>query len=189
MDIQTHQFTNYIDTSTATMRWNLGWLMVGLITVLFTETGCLLQPFVEIGNVENKSYIFPKNVFDNAIFFLIFHSIYDYYILAGGFNSTRIVENVRDGLIQDGQQIHVFMISTIHGDTLYLKLTLSLKLKKDLVFGASRRIYILNFLICAFTTHVWRCICCIYILKTFLHTAFIKLNYFQPLLTNKRLSN
>ena len=82
-------------------------------------------------------------------FLLIFYSIYDYYILAGGFNSTRIVENVRDGLIQDGQQIHVFMTSTIHGDTLYLKLTLSLKLKKDLVFGASRRIYILNFLICA----------------------------------------
>ena len=92
-------------------------------------------------------------------FLLIFHSIYDYYILAGGFNSTRIVENVRDGLIQDGQQIHVFMTSTTHGDTLYPKLTLSLKLKKDLVFGASHRIYICNLLICAFTTHLWRCIC------------------------------
>ena len=80
-------------------------------------------------------------------FLLIFYSIYDYYILAGGFNSIRIVENVRDGLIQDGQQIHVFMTSTIHGDTLYLKLTLSLKLKKDLVFGASHRIYICNLLI------------------------------------------
>ena len=114
--------------------------------IRYVGTKCLLQTCC----LENK-------LFDNAIFFLIFHSIYDYYILAGGFNSTRIVENVRDGLIQDGQQIHVFMISTIHGDTLYLKLTLSLKLKKDLVFGASRRIYILNFLICAFTTHVWRC--------------------------------
>ena len=59
------------------------------------------------------------------------------------------MENVRDGLIQDGQQIHVFMISTIPGDTLSPKLTLSLKLKKDLVFGASRRIYILNFSIWA----------------------------------------
>ena len=108
---------------------------------------------METGNVENKIYIFHQNVLsniDNAFLFLIFHSIYDYSILAGGFNSTRIVENVRDGLIQDGQHIHVFMISTIHGDTLYLKSTLSLKLKKDLVFGASRRIYILNFLVCAF---------------------------------------
>ena len=77
------------------------------------------------------------------------------------------MENVRDGLIQDGQHIHVFMISTIHGDTLYLKLTLSLKLKKDLVFGASRRIYILNFLICAFTTHVWRCIYMLYMLDIY----------------------
>ena len=100
---------------------------------------------------------------ENALFFLIFHSIYDYYILAGGFNSTRIVENVRDGLIQDGQQIHVFMTSTTHGDTLYPKLTLSLKLKKDLVFGASHRIYILKLSICAFTTHLWRCM---YIFRT-----------------------
>ena len=97
-------------------------------------------------------------------FLLIFYSIYDYYTLAGGFNSTRIVENVRDGLIQDGQQIHVFMISTTHGDTLYHKLTLSLKLKKDLVFGASHRIYILKLSICAFTIHLWRYICiCIYL--------------------------
>ena len=97
-------------------------------------------------------------------FLLIFHLIYDYYTLAGGFNSTRIVENVRDGLIQDGQQIHVFMTSTIHGDTLYLKLTLSLKLKKDLVFGASHRIYILKLSTCAFTIHLWRYICiCIYL--------------------------
>ena len=116
-------------------------------------------------------------------FLLIFHSINDYYILAGGFNSTRIVENVRAGLIQDGQQIHVFMTSTTHGDTLYLKLTLSLKLKKDLVFGASHRIYICNLLICAFNTHLWRCI---YILKTFLPTVFIKLNYlFTTLLIYK----
>ena len=77
------------------------------------------------------------------------------------------MENVRDGLIQDGQQIHVFMTSTTHGDTLYPKLTLSLKLKKDLVFGASRRIYILNFLICAFTTHVWRCIYMLYMLDIY----------------------
>ena len=98
-------------------------------------------------------------------FLLIFHSIYDYYILAGGFNSTRIVENVRDGLIQDGQQIHVFMISTTHGDTLYPKLTLSLKLKKDLVFGASHRMYICILLICAlivealFIYILYICIC------------------------------
>ena len=130
---------------------------------------------MEIGNVENKSY--TPNVYSNlnTPFLLIFHSIYDYYTLAGGFNSTRIVENVRDGLIQDGQQIHVFMISTTHGDTLYPKLTLSLKLKKDLVFGASHRIYILKLSICTSTIHLWRCI---YILKTFLPTVFIKLNYF-----------
>ena len=105
----------------------------------------------------------PPPMFIMPSFLLIFHSIYDYYILAGGFNQTRIVENVRDGLIQDGQQIHVFMISTTHGDTLYPKLTLSLKLKKDLVFGASHRIYILKLSICAFTIHLWRYISCIFV--------------------------